>query len=491
MFFNEYPYTNFHELNLDMILHLMKKLNAEWDEFTAVNKITNAGAWDITKQYQAWTVVSDNNIGYISLKPVPAGVAITNTEYWGVIADYDILITDLSNRISMLETFTEGYVTPEMFGAVGDGVADDTTQVQSAIDSGKAVFLVNKYRITSTLKIPMDSRITGRGYDSQIISEIDDGTPVLYCDGLLSHINISGFLINGMHKNSIGIKIDNPYDGCSLVNLLFLNMVNSSIECGTTGIVSQGLLIDNCIIWDSNTNAAAGTYHIFEFTGCNEFNIQNSKLLYDGINRGSVQNLKATNCMDMLITGCSFANTTSAAILFTGTQSRYCRLIGNTYELIDGGSNTALIELIGTVADAIQNFIIIEQPYYNCPSLVYNSNSLQHIIIGLTTTGGRRNLAITNKGGVNIYDNLNLDVDGNMLRSEVYGIKTGTTVKQTIGLNWSGDLVFTNVSTGNTVTFGQHIDCSTPGGGLKLRDSNGTAYYVIVDTGGMLQVMPA
>lgn len=103
MFFNEYPYTNFHELNLDMILSLMKKLNAEWDEFTAVNKITNAGAWDITKQYQAWTVVSDNNVGYISLKPVPAGVAITNTEYWGVIADYDILITDLSNRISTLE----------------------------------------------------------------------------------------------------------------------------------------------------------------------------------------------------------------------------------------------------------------------------------------------------------------------------------------------------------------------------------------------------
>lgn len=103
MFWNKYPYTNFHELNLDWILARMMDLNKEWDEFTAVNKITNAGAWDITKQYQAWTVVSDNNIGYISLQPVPAGVAITNTEYWGVIADYNILITDLSNRISTLE----------------------------------------------------------------------------------------------------------------------------------------------------------------------------------------------------------------------------------------------------------------------------------------------------------------------------------------------------------------------------------------------------
>ena len=104
MFWNKYPYTDFHELNLDMILQLMKELHSEWNEFTAVNKITNAGAWDITKQYQAWTVVSDNNIGYISFKPVPAGVAITNIEYWGVIADYNILITDLSNRISILES---------------------------------------------------------------------------------------------------------------------------------------------------------------------------------------------------------------------------------------------------------------------------------------------------------------------------------------------------------------------------------------------------
>ena len=103
MFWNKYPYTDFHELNLDWILKLMMEMHKEWDEFTAVNKITNAGAWDITKQYQAWTIVSDNNIGYISLKPVPVGVAITNTEYWGVIADYNILITDLSNRISTLE----------------------------------------------------------------------------------------------------------------------------------------------------------------------------------------------------------------------------------------------------------------------------------------------------------------------------------------------------------------------------------------------------
>lgn len=117
---NKYPYSSMHELNLDWILKLMQELHADWDEFTALNKITNAGAWDITKQYQAWTVVSDNNVGYISLKPVPAGVAISNTEYWGLIADYNILITNLSNRISTLESQMADLTRPRRFIMVGD-----------------------------------------------------------------------------------------------------------------------------------------------------------------------------------------------------------------------------------------------------------------------------------------------------------------------------------------------------------------------------------
>lgn len=44
------------------------------------------------------------------------------------------------------------FVTPQMFGAVGDGNADDTAALQSALDTGKSLFIPEgRYKITKTL----------------------------------------------------------------------------------------------------------------------------------------------------------------------------------------------------------------------------------------------------------------------------------------------------------------------------------------------------
>lgn len=87
-FVNKYPYTDFHELNLDYVLDKLHALGVEMENFEAVNKITFSGTWSIANQYPAWTIVIDNNIGYISLRPVPAGILIGNNTYWTQILDY-------------------------------------------------------------------------------------------------------------------------------------------------------------------------------------------------------------------------------------------------------------------------------------------------------------------------------------------------------------------------------------------------------------------
>lgn len=100
---HDYPYTNFHEANQDWILRKIKELQKEMHDFEIVNQISFSGAWDISKQYPAWTIVSDNNIGYVSIQPVPAGVLLTNGDYWREVIDYTAQIAGLQSRVIALE----------------------------------------------------------------------------------------------------------------------------------------------------------------------------------------------------------------------------------------------------------------------------------------------------------------------------------------------------------------------------------------------------
>lgn len=103
MFWNKFPYTDFHELNLDWIVHMIKSLHEEMTEFEAINEITFDGAWDISKSYSPWTIVTVNDTkGYISIKPVPAGVQIDNDAYWKMIVNYTASIEDLKKTVDRL-----------------------------------------------------------------------------------------------------------------------------------------------------------------------------------------------------------------------------------------------------------------------------------------------------------------------------------------------------------------------------------------------------
>ena len=89
--FDHFPYTNVHELNLDWIMEQLLTLKTTIEQFVSINALKYADPiqWNITTQYEKNTIVIDPQTGvaYISVQPVPAGVALTNTDYWSVVFD--------------------------------------------------------------------------------------------------------------------------------------------------------------------------------------------------------------------------------------------------------------------------------------------------------------------------------------------------------------------------------------------------------------------
>lgn len=168
MFFsNKYPYTSFHELNLDWILAQIKQLEIELNNFVGINTIKYADPiqWDITRQYEANTIVIEPNTGtaYISTHAVPSGVAITNTDYWTVVFSLDI---NSSNENITLRN--DGNNTNATFPSVeGDWVIVSGVlyKVNSTIDIGDTY--VPNYNI---LRYTVELFITD--YISNLVAQI-------------------------------------------------------------------------------------------------------------------------------------------------------------------------------------------------------------------------------------------------------------------------------------------------------------------------------
>lgn len=118
--FDQFPYTNFHELNLTWILEALKEIQTTTEQFVAINSLKYADPiqWNITSQYEKNTIVIDPQTGtaYISVQPVPTGVILTNTDYWSVVFDLERFVTqaaqNFTSRYESTTTLNATFPTP-------------------------------------------------------------------------------------------------------------------------------------------------------------------------------------------------------------------------------------------------------------------------------------------------------------------------------------------------------------------------------------------
>lgn len=127
----------------------------------------SSAEWEASTAYEPLTMVTYNNSSYLSKKDVPASVGdpASNPTYWVVTGAYNGQIAHLQDQIDDLDAeIKTGFITPEMFGAAGDGVTNDTAAVQAALDAnGTTVVLNGEYRIEDTLCVSGHKNIIGSG----------------------------------------------------------------------------------------------------------------------------------------------------------------------------------------------------------------------------------------------------------------------------------------------------------------------------------------
>ena len=156
MFDTKWPYTNFHELNLDWILETLKKQDAAIADFISLNSITYANPlqWDITRQYPKNQVVLDTNgDGYLSVQPVPVGVEIDNTDYWTKIGNFSELWSTVKLAITAAD---EGLKTT----ASADRESGDLVWLSNTLYvCTTAITRGTEYGTNNTAKTTIDARL--------------------------------------------------------------------------------------------------------------------------------------------------------------------------------------------------------------------------------------------------------------------------------------------------------------------------------------------
>lgn len=170
--FDLYPYTNFHELNQDWILSILKKFENELKQAIDYKTIHYADPlqWNITTQYAPNTVVVDENTGiaYISKDSVPSGILLSDKNYWIVIFDYQKIYNKIMSGVAFNEKDNE---TASKDLLVNDLVwyHGDLYRVTRAISTGSR-YIIGTNLVATTIESLL-STYYGRDRVAQLLND--------------------------------------------------------------------------------------------------------------------------------------------------------------------------------------------------------------------------------------------------------------------------------------------------------------------------------
>lgn len=222
------PYSNFHELNQDWFLNEFNKVLEQWKAMQK-NFDSVQDAFNDLKSY-----VQDY------FKNLNVQDEINNK------------LDDMAKKGELNEIFSlfVPYVTPEQFGAKGDGITDDANAFKKALQSNKYIIArAKKYKIGSTVVIPSNTILFIYG---EIISNNNTVFQIGSEEAQSDHSKIYIFKANGTGINNKDILLEiyrGTYNDISINHATKFNTViriSSHGSCGEN-IIHPTLWYDNRI----------------------------------------------------------------------------------------------------------------------------------------------------------------------------------------------------------------------------------------------------
>lgn len=192
-----------------------------------------------------------NSTGTTISSIVPSGAKYLCIYYWnsspsrdGETGESDMLASIVINAI--MHNAKIRYITPEMFGAVGNGTTDDSAALQSACDYaasiGVPMMLTQTYAITETINV--SGRITGHG-TVKLLDQTDRLSGCLFQSSSDTYIDGITFDCRSTEPMTIDDKFT-PYNvglkhtsgGLTVKNCVFRNLYRTFITLSGNAITN-------------------------------------------------------------------------------------------------------------------------------------------------------------------------------------------------------------------------------------------------------------
>ena len=162
---------------------------------------------------------------------------------------------------SCYENFNYINIKDSPYGALGDGLTDDTAAFVAALAvSGVPVFVPPGTYVVSTLALPNSKKLFGCGYSSVLKLKDTTNAPLLTATSIAA-LNLVDLMLDGNKANNTGTTVDILYlsgaTQCLLSNILLYNALGSGIRIDgsaeyitldniiSTGQVRNGITIEN------------------------------------------------------------------------------------------------------------------------------------------------------------------------------------------------------------------------------------------------------